>query len=158
MEYLPVELMEIICKNLDITSIIFLSMTCKKFLKLTINKNITNNFKIINKKELCIGFKNNHKLKYKKVIIYTCGNCGDISHYIKDLVTICSKCKKYICNKKIYDGIEYCNNNWFFRYNDIICFDCIPNDKFIHKNQNKYISLFSSPQYFNRNEWFKKTD
>lgn len=132
-------------------------MTCKKLLKLTINKNITNNFNLITKKELYIGFKTNYKLKYKKVLMYTCHDCAEISHKISDLVIKCSNCKKDICNKKIYKGIFY-NINKLVPNKVNKCFDCISNDKFINKKQNIFISEFFSPQYFNRNEWFKKTD
>lgn len=157
MEKLPLELMEIICKNLDITSIIFLSLTCKKFVKLTRNKNIIKNFDyIIGNKEIYIGFKDNNTLKYKKTSFYTCMDCASLSNNISDLITKCQKCKKNICKNKIYIGVEY--STIHLNKKKVSCYDCISNDKFIHKKEKKYIIEFYSPQFFNRNEWYKKTD
>ena len=94
--------------------------------------------------------------EYKKVNFYTCMDCGDLGHDISEILSKCNNCRVYVCKKKIYIGVQYSSIHEYKK--KISCFNCISNDKFINKKENKYIIEFCSPQFFNRSEWYKKTD
>lgn len=152
----PVEIIEIICNNLTILDIINLSNTCKKFVKLTINKNnILNKKYLININEIKIGFIDKHKLKYKKYQLYSCMKCGAYSEVIFELIKYCSSYKQQCCNVQLYQGVIWSSNIMHYRkiYN---CFDCLSEKTFIHKKEKIFIIDFYAPQGFNRDEWYKK--
>ncbi len=99
MELLPLDIIKLIAKYLDLTDINHLSRLSKslfsKFRNKDIIRNLKNGYTIIN----VLGITNELRIKTQK--FYKCNNCSQIEGYSDLLYKTCDYCGQNVCKRNI---------------------------------------------------------